>query len=96
MKTAVTIAFDSIVHIGMGKIELHSVTDHPRSSITVDVTDTKHVVLGSDHMSIIVYDITLVGLQKYQVIIDAGIVRSESGSKCGTIEDYFFTVEPGD
>ena len=96
MKPTVTIAFDSIVHIGMGTIEFHSVMDHPRSSVTVDVTDTKHVVLGPDHMSIVIYDLNLVGLQKYQVIFNAGIVLSQSGSKCGTRNDYFFTVESGD
>lgn len=95
MKPTVRIAFDSIVHLGMGTIELRSMMDHPRSSVTVDVTDSKHVVLGSDHMSLVVYDIHLVGLQKYQVIFNAGIVLSESGSKCGTRDDYFFTVEAG-
>ena len=78
MKPTVTIAFDSIVHIGMGTIEFHSVMDHP------------------DHMSIVIYDLNLVGLQKYQVIFNAGIVLSQSGSKCGTRNDYFFTVESGD
>ena len=94
MTPSVTIAFSGIVHIGKGSIELRCV-GNSKHSVTVDVRDEKHVVLGSDRMSIVVYDILLVGLQKYQVVFNSGIVYSKSGSKCGTVENYFFDVAAG-
>ena len=94
-KTAVTIAFNTQVHIGTGKIELHAVTNHPISTFSVDVTDAKHVALGADSMSLIVFDLQLSGNQQYQVRFDASVALSASGSKCRPVDTYVFTTEPG-
>lgn len=94
-KTAVTIAFNTQVHIGTGKIELHSVTNHPISTVAVDVTNAKHVAFGADGMSLIVFDLQLSGNQQYQVRFDSSVALSASGSKCRPVDTFVFTTEPG-
>lgn len=95
LKPVITIAFSSAVHLGVGTIELRSSTHHPSASVTVDVSDKTHVVLGEDLKSLQVYDVSLMGNEQYQVLFDAGIVLSASGSKCGTTDAFVFTTEPG-
>ena len=95
LKPVITIAFSSVVHIGTGSIELRSATLHPSASVTVDVSDKSHVVLGEGLKSIQVYGVSLAGNERYQVLFDAGIVLSASGSKCGTTDAFVFTTELG-
>lgn len=95
LKPFITIAFSSRVHIGSGKIEIRSKTNHPDASVTVDVKDANHVVLSSDEMGLSIFDISLMGNEEYQVLFPAGVVLSASGTKCGTTDAFVFTTKTG-
>ena len=87
------IAFSSEVHLGSGKVTL--VSSHYNADIVVDVTDAAHAVIREDKLSLVLFNLPLLGSETYQVTFPAGIVLSASGSKCGTVSDYFFTTLPG-
>lgn len=93
MTSSIEIAFSSEVHIGTGVVTLVSTTFG--ADITIDVTDSNHCVLRDDAKSILLFGFSLLGSEKYQVTFPAGIVLSASGSKCGTVTDYFFETMPG-
>lgn len=93
LTSSIEIAFSSEVHIGTGIVTLVSTTFG--ADITIDVTDSNHCVLRDDAKSILLFGFSLLGSEKYQVTFPAGIVLSASGSKCGTVTDYFFETMSG-
>ena len=93
LTSGVEIAFSSEVHIGFGKITLVSTLF--KADVTVDVTDATHCAISTDSKSLLIFGLNLIGSETYQVSFPAGVVLSASGSKCGTVSDYFFTTKPG-
>lgn len=89
----IEIAFSSAIHLGSGVITL--VSTKYGADITVDVTDANHCVIREDSMSLLLFGFSFLGSETYQVTFPAGIVLSASGSKCGTVSDFFFTTMAG-
>lgn len=95
IRPAIIIAFSSIIHLGSGKITLSS-TNHPLTSEVIDVLDTTHVSLTDDALALLVFGVRLNGNDHYQVTFPAGLVRSASGSYCGTTDDFKFSTAMDD
>ena len=93
LTSGIEIAFSSEIHLGFGKITLVSTVF--KSDMTIDVTDASHCAISNDARSLFIFGLDLIGSETYQVTFPAGIVLSASGSKCGTVSDYFFTTKPG-
>lgn len=79
--------------MGTGKITLLS--SRYGADIVVDVTDASHCVIRDDQLSLVIFGLSFLGSETYQVTFPAGIVLSASGSKCGALSDYTFTTMAG-